>query len=308
MNTGNGTIKIFGYCTFTALSASLLLCGCSSFDREGLLGSGIVESQTLLVASTSQGQLSAVYKDEGQSVQAQELVAIIDTVPLTLMRGEAKAGRAELLLTIKARRAEAAAVAIETAGVAREYNRVSPLVANGSVPSQKADELKTRLEALRQKSKAARFGLAALQEKINGLDAKLDQLENQIIHCYVRAPLNGIVLSQLKSAGEVVGPGMPILEIGSLDTMWIDFFVPQPAMATFALGDIVSIRLDTPDKSGKSLDAAIAWVSDEAEFTPKNVQTRESRNQLVFRVRAHAANRDGLLKRGVPVEVWRAKP
>ena len=102
---------------------------------------------------------------------------------------------------------------------------------------------------------------------------------------------------------EAALPGRPLVEIGKTDTLWADFFVGQQQLAKFKLGQALRLRLDT---GGEPLwiPAKLTWISTEAEFTPKGVQTREARNDLVFRARALAANPQGELKRGLPVEVW----
>jgi HlyD family secretion protein len=107
----------------------------------------------------------------------------------------------------------------------------------------------------------------------------------------------------------VVLPGNPVYELGNYDTMQVDFYVPQTILGGFKLGQAVRIRIDDQSPSSKQkqtfVPAQITWISSDAEFSPKNIQTRESRNELVFKIRALAANKDGLLKRGLPVEVFR---
>jgi HlyD family secretion protein len=150
--------------------------------------------------------------------------------------------------------------------------------------------------------------IAALKAKTDGLDAKKAQLLEQRSRCFIKAPCAGTVLTRYRSLGEMAGPASPIFEIGSYDTVWADFFVPQPVLGSLAIDQQVRIRIDTwveGKDAEQFVPAAVVRISDEAEFSPKNVQTRESRNELVFRVRARAANPERLLKRGLPVEIWR---
>ena len=99
------------------------------------------------------------------------------------------------------------------------------------------------------------------------------------------------------------------MEIGDFDTLYADFFVPQVELATLKYGQQVRLRVDFEEKGVRGrerfMPATITWIGSEAEFSPKNIQTRQSRNELVFRVRATIANTGGVLKRGLPVEVWR---
>jgi HlyD family secretion protein len=125
----------------------------------------------------------------------------------------------------------------------------------------------------------------------------------------VAAPSSGVVLTRYRNVGEIVAPANPIFNIGEFDTLYADFFVPQTKLASLKFGDAVRIRLDnqspTAREPARFVPAVITWIGSEAEFSPKNIQTRQSRNELVFRIRATIPNSDGSLKRGLPVEVWR---
>jgi HlyD family secretion protein len=192
----------------------------------------------------------------------------------------------------------------ETRGLKREVDRIRALVEKGSAPQQQRDNLETKYEAAQFKLKAAKHMLSGVAARKRSLEAKKAQLREQIERCYVLSPCKGLVLTRYKNVAEMAGPAFPLFEIGRYDTVRTDFFVPQPFLSELRVGQQVRIRLDARDGE-RSLPATIVWIADDAEFSPKNVQTREARNELVFRVRARAANPDGLLKRGLPVEVWR---
>jgi HlyD family secretion protein len=245
-----------------------------------------------------------VNKREGERIAPDELCALIDTTDLALHMRELEAGLAELSSTIAAKSAEIEALEAEVRGVAREYGRIGELAEKGSVPAQRKDDLGTKLQAANLKLKAARHMRTSLVQRKRGLNVKQSMVRKQLDDCYLRAPSAGIVITRYKNAGELAAPGTAVLEIGHFDTMYVDFFVPQPLMSQLSYGQNVRIRVDSGD-GAIFLPAIITWLSDEAEFTPQNVQTRESRNELVFRVRARAANAGGVLKRGMPVEVWR---
>jgi HlyD family secretion protein len=289
--------------------AVLLATGCIRRQNPDFLGSAVMESRTYQISGMSQGMVMQVYKQEGAPVHEGELLAVIDTVPLALKMAELSAGFAELDQTFSAKKADKAALEAEIRGVAREYGRIGELADKGSVPVQQKDDLGTKVQSSNQKLESAKYMLRSLEEKRRSLDANSAMLKDLLSKCYLKAPAKGIVVSRYKNPGEVVGPGMPVLEIATFDTLYADFYVPQPLLAQVTYGQKVHIRVDTRDKKGgaaeKTFDAAIVWISDEAEFSPKNIQTRESRNELVFKVRAEAANPDGILKRGLPVEVWK---
>ena len=296
---------IAGACSF------LFLIGlhCTGTNSKDFIGSAVVEAQTYLIATTAQGTIVTLTKDEGQQVREGELVAILDTVPLILKLDEISSALAELGSTITSKKTEISSQESDVKGVDREYKRMSTLVQQGSAPSQQKDNLGTQFESSKLRVQANRSVLSSLQAKINTLNAQRAELLDQLSRCYVHSPAAGVILTKYKNLGEVALPGNPVFELGKYDTMQVDFYVTQPMLPTFKLAQSVRIRLDSeaPDKKEKEtfIPALVTWMSNDAEFSPKNIQTRESRNELVFKIRAMAPNPDGLLKRGLPVEVWR---
>jgi HlyD family secretion protein len=283
-----------------------LLMGCKGKADPDFLGSAVVEAQTFQVAGTVQGKITALLKQEGQEVSAGELLAVIDTVPLLLQLREAEAGLAELGSGRRARQNEIRASQAEVRGLEKDYGRIAPLVKEGALPPQQEDKLSSSLEAARLKLSAGKDLLASLEGKEDGIKARMESIREQIRRCYLRAAAPGRVLTRYKNPEEVAGPGQPLYEIGRDDTLQVDFFVPQTDLAGIRYGQPVRLRLDQ-GADGTFIPATLSWIGQEAEFSPRNIQTRESRNELVFRVRALAANKDGLLKRGLPVEVWKAR-
>jgi HlyD family secretion protein len=282
-----------------------VLFGCAGRTDPDFIGSAVVEAQTYQIAATVQGKIAALYKQEGQDVAVGELMAILDTVPLVLQMQELTAGTVELAAGVRAKENEIKAGKAEIGGLEKDYKRVSPLVKEGSLPPQQEDKLSSGLDAARLKLSAAKDMMESLQGKQAGLAAKAAQIREQIRRCYLVSPAAGRVLTRYKNLEEVAGPGQPLFQVGRDDTLQVDFFVPQTDLAAIKYGQPVRLRLDV-GKDAAFVPATVSWIGQEAEFSPRNIQTRESRNELVFRVRALAANKDGMLKRGLPVEVWKA--
>jgi len=282
------------------------LLGCEATKHKDFIGSAVVETQTCQIATTSQGMIAAVLKEEGMTVGRDELVAVIDTVPLTLKLGEIYAAQAQLAQTIAAKKAELSLQENDQKSAEREFRRIAELVEKGSLPSQQKDNLETQTDAVKIRLKAVGFALGSLLAQGKTLQAQTEQLRDQIRRCYVKAPRNGVILTRYKNQGEVCLAGNPMYEIGQYDTMRIDFYVAQPVLPEMRLGQAIRVRLDVSQKEKEIfVPASISWIGNDAEFSPKNIQTRESRNELVFKIRALAPNKNGLLKRGLPVEVWK---
>jgi len=296
-----------GLCALTALLVFVI--GCSPSKNKDFIGSAVVETPTSQITTTVSGMLLNVMKDEGMTVKQNEPVAIVDTIPLILKQNELLAAMAQVSQNIAAKKAELESQASDIAGILREYNRISGLVDKGSVPAQQKDNLATQLSSAKLREKANGLTLESLYKQNKIFEAQNATLKDQIQRCYVLSSFNGTILTRYKNTGEVITPGSPIFEVGSYDTMQVDFFVTQPMLPEFKPNQTVHIRIDLSGAVDKQkemmLPARISWISNEAEFSPKNIQTRESRNELVFKIRAKVPNTGNVLKRGLPVEVWR---
>jgi HlyD family secretion protein len=287
---------------------SLLLIQCTKTNNVDFLGSAVIESTTIQVATTAQGFISALSKEEGDQVKSAETLAIIDTIPLVLKKQELLTGREELFSSVKAKQQEIGSIKSDIEGLEREFKRIDGLAKSGAVPTQQRDNLKTQLESTQLRLKAQQETLKSISDKDAGIIARIEQLVDQLNRCFVTAPKNGYICTKYRNVNEVIGPGNPLYELCTYDTVYADFFVPQPVLGSLKLGQPLKVRIDMPkqgDSSAVFIPGILTWISDQAEFSPKNIQTRESRNELVFRMRCTIANSNGTLKRGLPVEIWR---
>jgi HlyD family secretion protein len=288
-----------------ALIYPLVILSCQKSEQTGFLSSATLESDLWKVSPTIAGTLLEVNVREGDSIQRGQVIASIDSVPMVLKLGELQAGYGELSAAIQAREDEIPILQATHKGIVREFDRATKLVAEGAATAQRKDDLETQKATSLARISATRSAIEALRSKYGLLKAQEQTLRDQITRCRVSSPATGRVLTKYRNGGEASIPGRPLIEIGKTDTLWADFFIPQTELARFKLGQKLQIRLDSGnDAKGILIPAKLTWISAEAEFTPKGVQTREARNELVFRGRAMAANANGALKRGMPVEVW----
>jgi HlyD family secretion protein len=282
------------------------LSGCGKAEKGDFLGSAVVEMETYQVPALTQGPLDAVLRDEGDRVSEGELIALVDTVPYALQYAEAAAAIGQAEAGIASQSSQIASLGAETRGARNEVERIAPLSKQGAATPQQLDRLTSSEEALRFRLEAARRAERGLTAQQEAQEYRVDFLRTQLRRCRILAPASGVVLTRYRNPGEAVTPGQSVFEIGRLDSVYADFFVPQGTLSSLRLGDTVRVRIEG-EKSGEArhVPAVIRFIASEAEFTPKNIQTRESRSELVFRVRAEGSSQDGLLKRGLPVEIWR---
>jgi HlyD family secretion protein len=303
----------------------LALLSCSGNGaRDVITASGTIETVEVNVASKVAGQVQVLAVDEGVKVKAGDRLAVIDHASLDIQLRQAEAGvdlaRAQLaLLRNGARRediqqAEAALSQVEASLKVAEDDarRMRELAKTGSVTPKQRDDAEARLTVAQAQRNAAAEALQKVRtlarpEEIRAAEARLAQAEasvdlfrKTIADCTVTAPAAGVVTHKAIEAGELVTQGATIVTLSELDSVYVMIYVVEKELGRVRLGDAAEVKIDAfPDKvfSGK-----ITYISPEAEFTPKNIQTKEDRVKLVFGVKVEIENRDGLLKPGLPAD------
>jgi len=305
------------------LLAAVLLWGCSPQDSR-LRGSGTIEAQTVRVSAKTGGEVSQILIDEGSRVEAGDLLARIDSTTLKIRLRQATAGvelaEAQLALLLQGarsediRQAEEALTEAEDALrlAADDFARMQALFASGSVTRQQRDEAESRLTAARTRSNSAAAGLDKLQnlarpEEIRAARARLKQAEaaaellsQEINDCSVRAPSGGYVTQKLVEQGELVSRGLPLFTLADLGTVTLTIYVPEAELARIRLGQTAEVSGDYDPE--RSLPGKVVYISPLAEFTPKNVQTKEERVKLVFAVKIAVDNPEEYFKPGLPAD------
>jgi HlyD family secretion protein len=293
-------------------------------DKNVISASGTIETVEVNVASKVAGQVLSLSYKEGARVAPGDLLAVIDHASLDIQLRQAEAGvrlaEAQLALLVKGARSEdirqteaalkQAEVALKIA--ADDAARMRELFKTGSVTSKQRDDAEARLtvSSAQQISAAAALGKIrrlARPEEIQAAEARLAQaragaelLAKTIADCTITAPAGGIVTHKAVEAGELVTPGATVVTLADLDSVYVMIYVTELEIGRIKLGDGVDVRIDAfPDKP---FPGKITYISPEAEFTPKNVQTKEDRVKLVFGVKVEIENKAGLLKPGLPAD------
>jgi HlyD family secretion protein len=251
-----------------------------------------------------------------------QVLAEIDTTDLKLSLGQARAERdqaaAELRLRIAGARAEDIAehqAQVESAkadleAAERDLLRMQGLLDKGSGTTKSRDDARTRrdmtaarLEAARQsllklKSGSRAEEIDAARAQVAAKDARIAILEQQVRDATVTSPVAGVVTEKVAEAGELLQNGSPVCVVTDLQEPWLNVYVGEPDLARIRLGQEGEVKTD----DGQVRKGRVTFIASKAEFTPKNVQTRDERVKLVYRVKVGLENGDGLFKPGMPAE------
>lgn len=292
-----------------ALSIFLLSCSGSSDGR--IESSGTIEGTDVNIGVEVSGKIGAVRVDEGSRVSAGDTLLVVDDTEYQIQLRQALANLASFesayRLAAEGSRKEdvvQAEAAFRTAET--DFSRMKALLAEHSVTQKSYDDAYARFVAADQTYRKLKSGLRP--EEIEGTRVRRDQAEAQadllkkrVRDCHVLAPSAGIITLRSVEPGELVSTGMTVLRLTYLDRIKLMIYVNEADLGKVHLGQTALISIDAFGK-GKSVEGKVSYISPLAEFTPKNVQTKEERTKLVFGVRIEAENTDGALKPGLPAD------
>ncbi len=262
---------------------------------------GTLETTVVDIAPVLGGRVLAVTRQEGARVAAGDTLLVLDTELLALQRAQAAANRATLEAQRKVADADLAKVRRQLALLETTLARTATLRDQGTATGQQVDDLTAQRDVARAGVDAARGRLAALEAEAAQLDAALAVFDRQLRDGVVMAPVGGTVLTRAVEPGEVVTPGRTALRLADLAHLELRIYLEAGDVERVKPGQSLPVRVDALPAT--PLIGTVAWVADEAEFTPKNAQTRNARAQLVYAVKLTVPNPDGRLHVGMPAEV-----
>ncbi len=289
-------------------------------DPNLIVASGHVEATEVLVSTKVAGHVETLSVDEGHVVAEGQELARIDTTETRLALDAARAERAladaELRLRlagsrvedVSEARAQVARAEVDLDGAQKDLDRMEGLLAAGSGTTKARDDARTRrdaavaaLDAARQRLRRLEAGFRAEEKdaaraRLAAAEARIAQLEQQLEDALVRSPVAGVVTAKLAERGELAARGTGIVVVTDLPNAWLNAYVAGPDLARIRLGQAAEVVTD----DGQARKGRVSYVASRAEFTPKNVQTRDERVKLVYRVKVALENADGLFKPGMP--------
>jgi HlyD family secretion protein len=305
--------------TYGLLSAALFFSCQKTAPKADAYGN--FEADERIVSAEAQGKILALQIEEGQSLKAGQQVGSIDSVQLALRREQLQASIRAVVAKSPAVGAQLAVFEKQTASVRqqlatldREKRRVENLLKNDAATPKQLDDLNAQIEAAQRQldliGEQRSASDAALSVQKSGLLAEVlplqkqvAQLDDQLAKCHIVNPLDGTVLVKYAEPGEVTSFGKPLYKIADLATMTLRAYVAGDQLARVKIGQEVKVLVDVEGGQQQEFVGKVRWISPKAEFTPKVIQTKEERVNLVYAVKISVANAEGVLKIGMPAEV-----
>lgn len=286
--------------------ASLALWGSCNQNGSQFDATGNFEADEIIISSEASGKILQLTAVEGVTLKKDMAVGLIDTTQLHLRKKQ-------LQYSISAVNAKQPNATVQLASIKeqiettqREKKRIENLLKDDAATKKQLDDITAQLELLQRQYEATQSTLTitrqSLQSETMPLKAQLEQLSDQIAKSIVVNPIEGTVLTLYAKPNEVVVPGKALYKIADLNTIILRAYISGSQLSQIKLGQHVNVLVDAPNGEYKEYDGIISWVSDKAEFTPKTIQTKEERANLVYAVKVNVKN-DGYLKLGMYGEV-----
>jgi HlyD family secretion protein len=263
---------------------------------------GNFEASEVILSAQIQGTILWLESDEGSWVEKGQLLGKIDTVAPGLKYRQLLAQHQVIVARMLNNAAQLAVQEDQRANLLREVDRVRKLLFEQAATQQQFDDLEGKLKVLDAQTRTIRSQQSLIEGERSVLMAQMDETKNLLEKCRITSPLSGTILEKYVEEGELVVAGRALFKIADTKDMELRAYVSGLQLPLVHLGDSVWVQIDQPDGSLRSLRGTVNWVSAQAEFTPKIIQTRQERVDLVYAIRVKVQN-DGSIKIGMPGEV-----
>ena len=286
----------------------MLFSACSNKDGD-YDASGSFEATEIIVSSEASGKILYLNIMEGEQLQKGEQVGLIDTTQLYLQK-------MNLLSNIKGVRAQQPNIATQTASIKeqistleREKQRTTNLIKANAATQKQLDDINSQIEVFQKQLSASESTLSKSSQNItaqsSGMDIQIEQIEDRLQKSMITSPITGNVLNKYVEEGELANMGTPLFKIADIDNMILRVYVTNDQLSKIKLNDKIQVFVDKTDQDSenkKMYEGVVTWISAKSEFTPKTIQTKNERANLVYAMKVSVKN-DGYLKIGMYGEV-----
>lgn len=283
----------------------LLLSACDNQNSQ-YDASGIFEATEVIVSSQGNGELMELNVIEGQNVEAGKQLGYVDTIQLYLKK-------MQLLANMEAVDSRQYNVSRQIASIQQqittqknEQKRYENLVKSNAANRKQLDDINAQIALLEKQLIAQKETLENNNKSVSGessgLVMQVAQIEDQIKKSIISSPINGTVLSKYAEQGELAAQGRSLFKVADIENMNLRVYITADQLTSLKIGQAVKVYADQGKSDRKEYPGTVIWISDKAEFTPKTIQTRDERANLVYAVKVAVQN-DGYIKKGMYGEI-----
>ena len=287
--------------TILIILVAALFFACNNNDEKSD-AFGNFEADPVIVSSESTGKILQLNVEKGQVVEKGAVAALIDTAQIDLKLKQIEAQKAAIIA--KRQSIQAQVEVFETQIKTLEINRqrIEKMLKDGASTQKQLDDITGQIDVLERQIESTRTQFTSVNKELEVLDAQQATTADLLNRCTVTTPVNGTVLETYVEQGELATTGKPLFKLADLDELTLKVYVSGAQLPSVKIGQTVDVLIDKSKTENQTLTGKVNWISSEAEFTPKIIQTKEERVKLVYAVKVLVKN-DGTLKIGMPGEV-----
>lgn len=290
---------------YTALAGMLLLFSCNK--KEKLYdASGSFETDETIISAEATGTIKTFDIVEGQMLKPGQVIGYIDTVQLYLKKRQLERQIGANLSQLPDIPAQLASLREQLKNAEHELQRTRNVVATGAAVGKELDDRLSQVAVLKKQIAAQESSLAvsskSIEKSANPLQEQIAQIDDQLQKSYIINQVNGTVLTKYAQASEMATVGKPLYKIADLSYLNLRAYITGNQFAQIKLNQSVKVLTDDGNGQSREYNGTVIWISDKAEFTPKTIQTKEERANLVYAIKIRVKN-DGRLKIGMYADV-----
>ncbi len=281
--------------------ATIGLISCTK-NNDRADGYGNFEATEVTISSEATGKIEYLKVEEGTILEPNSKVGLIDTLQLYLSKQQLIASKNTVSSKSANVLSQKNVLAEQLKTAQLEKNRIQNMFAENAATKRQVDEINGKVKVIEEQIKSVGTQNAPIINDLKSIDVQIEKIKDQIQKSNITNPIKGTVLTKYAEAGEITAFGKPLYKIADISEMTLRVFVTKTQLPQLKIGQEVTIKIDGV-KEMKSYNGTISWIASQAEFTPKIIQTKEERVNLVYAVKVKVKN-DGSLKIGMPAEMW----
>jgi HlyD family secretion protein len=278
---------------------SLISCNKNSEKADGY---GNFEATEVTISAEANGKIESLNLEEGDILEPKTQVGLIDTTQLYFNKQQLVASKGTVFSKSKNVLSQINVLQEQLKTTLIEKKRIQNMFAENAATKRQVDEVEGKVNVLNEQIKSVKTQNVPIVNEVKSIEVQIEKMDDQIQKSKIINPIKGTVLAKYAEANEITSFGKPLYKIADISEMTLRVYVSETQLSKIKTGQKVTVKIDA-EKDMKSYNGTVSWISSSAEFTPKIIQTKEERVNLVYAVKVKVKN-DGSLKIGMPAEMW----
>ena len=265
-------------------------------------GYGNFEATEVTISAEANGKIEYLHLEEGAALAPDTQVGLIDTTQLYFSKQQLIASKSTIASKSQNILSQTAVLKEQLKTTLIDQKRIQNMFGENAATKRQVDEINGKVNVLNEQIKSVKTQDAPIDNEVKSIDVQIEKINDQIKKCNIINPFQGTVLAKYTEANEVTSFGKPLYKIADITKMTLRVYISEKQLNQIKVGQKVTVKIDAQEDM-KSYPGTISWIASSAEFTPKIIQTKEERANLVYAVKVKVKN-DGSLKIGMPAEMW----